>query len=248
MVETQASLRISLVGGGTDYPWFFKEYGGGIVGDIQRLRDGSAEVNVGDVDNLRKRGAAQNDIEQKIWRKFLSKIHRILFLIREIRVIRLIRDSELVRHKHQIKHIDNPIAIHIRGQIARPKPLSHQCQIKDIHCPVAVHVGGAFCFYFQEHVAIQVRNRMAGDGQSACNGGYVFRKFDDLGFSAAVVDRPTVCELADENTGVVGIVEGGFGTDRLAQVDFPEVVPNMLMMWKQKGLLLSDKVSHSVGV
>ena len=30
-VETQTPLRISLVGGGTDYPWFFKEYGGCVV-------------------------------------------------------------------------------------------------------------------------------------------------------------------------------------------------------------------------
>ena len=30
-VETQTPLRISLVGGGTDYPWFFKRYGGCVV-------------------------------------------------------------------------------------------------------------------------------------------------------------------------------------------------------------------------
>lgn len=31
MVKTQASLRISLVGGGTDYPWFFTKYSGCVV-------------------------------------------------------------------------------------------------------------------------------------------------------------------------------------------------------------------------
>jgi len=30
-----------------------------------------------------------------------------------------IRDSELICHKHQIKHIDHAIPIHVRGQIAR---------------------------------------------------------------------------------------------------------------------------------
>lgn len=30
-VKTQTPLRISLVGGGTDYPWFFKEHGGCVV-------------------------------------------------------------------------------------------------------------------------------------------------------------------------------------------------------------------------
>ncbi|MDE0301398.1 MAG: hypothetical protein OXN17_22460 [Candidatus Poribacteria bacterium] len=38
---------------------------------------------------------------------------RSRFLIRAIRVICLIRDSEMIRHKHQIKHIDNPVSIHI---------------------------------------------------------------------------------------------------------------------------------------
>ena len=32
--------------------------------------------------------------------------------------------SELVRHKHQIKHIDNPIPVHVPLQAIRPKPLS----------------------------------------------------------------------------------------------------------------------------
>ena len=37
----------------------------------------------------------------------------------------LIRDSELIRHKHQIKHIDNPIPIHIRPQTIHPEPLRY---------------------------------------------------------------------------------------------------------------------------
>ena len=37
----------------------------------------------------------------------------------------VIRDSELVRHKHQIKHIDNPIAIHIRLGLIRAEALGN---------------------------------------------------------------------------------------------------------------------------
>ena len=42
-----------------------------------------------------------------------------------IRVICVIRDSELVRHKHQIKHIHHPIPVHVNAILIRPEPLRH---------------------------------------------------------------------------------------------------------------------------
>ena len=66
-----------------------------------------------------------------------------------IRVICVIRDSELVRHKHQIKHIHHPIPVHINASLIRPEPLSHQRQVQDIYYTIAIHIRWVFTGYWR---------------------------------------------------------------------------------------------------
>ena len=104
---------------------------------------------------------------------------------------------EAVGDEHQIKHIDKPIPIHVRGGVVRAKRSRNDSQVKDIHYPVAVEVRRFFRRGSQVNIPVDMPHEMLGVDQTAGNGLNLVRKRYNLRFAALVVDRPAVRKFTD---------------------------------------------------
>ena len=133
-------------------------------------------------------------------------------------LIRLIRDSEFVRQKHQIKNVNRPIPVHVDTCLVRPKPLRHQRQIEDIHYTIPVHIRRIRRLHTQIHLPVQIRQCVLRVHQPARYTLHLLRQRYYLCLPAVVVGIPPVGVFADVKARDVLIVQCGFGADGTPQI------------------------------
>ena len=105
--------------------------------------------------------------------------------------------SKLIRYEHQIKHINDPVPVHVSLGLVGAEGLGNQCQVKDIHHPIAVDICWILRFHPQIHLPVEVRQRVLGVHQTAGDALRFFRQGDYLEGAAVIVDRPAVGVFAD---------------------------------------------------